>query len=208
LQLLRLSGSNRRLMAMDWVPALEDFLNSRQPRTHTEWEATPAAVLVPFYQEREDWHLLLTRRTNHVNSHRGQVSFPGGAIDASDASVEAAALREAHEEIGLASEGVRLLGRMDSLLTVTQFHVTPVVATIPWPIRLRLQPLEVAAVFGVPLAWLRDPANLSVEQRQGPMLGKPVPVYHFVPFQDEIIWGVTARIIVDLLALLDQLTPG
>lgn len=179
--------------------ALSDRLRDREARTVTEWEATPAAVLVPLYLEAGDWHLLFTRRTDDVDSHRGQVSFPGGAIEHRDPSEEEAALREAREEIGLPSEGTHVLGRLDSLLTVTQFHVTPVVAAIPWPYDIQLNPNEVATAFGVPLSWLLDEGNLRLELREGTMIGKPMPVYHYAPYDGEVIWGVTARITVDLL---------
>ncbi|NIT78471.1 MAG: hypothetical protein GWO44_16690 [Thermoplasmata archaeon] len=89
---------------------------------------------------------------------------------------------------------------MDSLLTVTQYHVTPIVAAIPWPFEMRINPKEVANAFGVPMRWLLDEDNLEEEQREGPMLGKPVTVYHFSPYGGEVIWGVTARITIDLLS--------
>jgi len=168
-------------------------------KTVTEWEATPAAVLVPFYREDGQWKLLFTRRTDHVGSHRGQVSFPGGAIEPGDASPEQAAIREANEEIGLQPRDVEVLGRMNGLLTVTQFHVTPIVARIRWPFSMRLNDLEVARAFGVPLDWLMDPANVDQEARDSAMLGGPVTVYTFHPFDEEVIWGVTARITVDLI---------
>lgn len=180
-------------------------LDRHEHQTRTEWEATPAAVLVPFYWHDEEWHLLFTRRTQTVNSHQGQVSFPGGAIEEDDASPEQAALREAWEEVGLPVDRTKVLGRLDSLLTVTQFHVTPVVATIPWPFELKLNRVEVAAVFGVPLPWLLDPANLERRLRESSLPSeRPIPVYYFEPYQGEVIWGVTAHIIVNLL---DHLRP-
>lgn len=172
--------------------------------TVTEWEATPAAVLVPFYLEAGKWNLLFTRRTDHVASHRGQVSFPGGAIEPEDASPEQAAIREAQEEIGLQPDDVEILGQMNGLLTVTQFHVTPIVSRIRWPFPMRLNQVEVARAFGVPLDWLMDPANVDREERDSPMLGGPVTVYTFHPYEDEVIWGVTARITVDLLSHVRQ----
>lgn len=184
---------------------LEAQLAGQEPRTDTEWEATPAAVLVPFFRENDEWHLLFTRRTDHLESHQGQVSFPGGALEPGDASPEAAALREAQEEIGLRPEEVRIHGQLDSLLTVTQFHVTPIVASIPWPFDLQINHHEVANVFGVPLRWLLDPANLELRHRDSPMTGKPVPVYYFRPYAGEVIWGVTGRITVDLLECIRPL---
>jgi 8-oxo-dGTP pyrophosphatase MutT (NUDIX family) len=177
-------------------------LDQRQPRTKTEWEAIPAAVLVPFYWHQDEWHLLYTRRTDSVNSHQGQVSFPGGAIENQDADAEAAALREAHEEIGLPLETTEVVGHMDGLLTVSQFHVTPIVARIPWPFPLNLSEIEVARVFGVPLAWLLRPEHLRSEKREWPLGGGQVDVHYFEPYDGEQIWGVTARITLDLLKLL------
>lgn len=187
------------------IHKLAQELSAGEPRTQTEWEAIPAAVLVPLFWHQDQWHLLFTRRTHSVNSHRGQVSFPGGAIENQDKDARSAALREAHEEIGLPLTETNVLGLMNPLLTVTQFNVTPVVAHIPWPFELKLSEIEVARAFGVPLPWLLDPNNLRVEQRDSAMIGKPIKVYYFEPFQDEQIWGVTARITHDLLELIRQL---
>jgi 8-oxo-dGTP pyrophosphatase MutT (NUDIX family) len=151
--------------------------------------------------------VLYTRRTESVDSHRGQVSFPGGRIEDDDEGPEGAALREAQEEIGLPVEAVNVLGTLDSLLTVTQFLVTPVVGVIPWPYALRLNVAEVAVAFGVDLEWLADPSNLEVRQRQPLVPGPSVPVYYFRPYQDEIIWGATARITLDLLDALGRRAP-
>ena len=188
----------------DLPDRLRGTLATRPGRIRTEWEATPAAVLVPLYQDHGRWHLLYTRRTESVDSHRGQVSFPGGQIEVQDAGPEQAALREAQEEIGLAPESVEVLGSLDSLLTVTQFLVTPVVGLIPWPTTLHLNSEEVAATFGVSLDWLSDPDNLEVRRRQPLVPGRSVPVYYYRPFKDEVIWGATARITLDLLETLGE----
>lgn len=183
-------------------------LEELPPRTETEWEATPAAVLVPFYREDDEWHLLLTKRTEDVNSHRGQVSFPGGAIEPRDQTPAETALREAHEEIGLPPERVEILGQLDALLTVTQYHVTPIVATIPWPFDITLNPNEVASAFGVPLPWLMDPENLERRERDTLLPGgRPIGVYYFEPYDGHVIWGVTAYIIVNLLEHIRALWP-
>jgi 8-oxo-dGTP pyrophosphatase MutT (NUDIX family) len=190
-------------VSMDSTPALMDLLaeqlqeGERSPVT--EWEAIAAAVLVPFYLDDGRWHLLYTRRTDSLNAHRGQVSFPGGAIEPGDRSPQSAALREANEEIGLRPESVQVLGRMRGLLTVSQYHVTPIVAHIPSPFEIRLNQSEVARAFGVPLDFLLEPGNVRTEERESVMLGGPVTVYYFRPYLDEVIWGVTARITIDLL---------
>ncbi len=189
---------------MDLPSRLREQLRERPKRIRPEWEAVPAAVLVPLYQDADRWHVLFTRRTESVDSHRGQVSFPGGRIEIADAGPEAAALREAQEEIGLSPDTVDVLGTLDSLLTVTQFLVTPVVGVIPWPSTLRLNHEEVAVAFGVDLDWLADPDNLEVRQRQPLVQGPSVPVYYFRPYEDEVIWGATARITLDLLDALGR----
>lgn len=167
-----------------------------------EWEARPAAVLVPLYQYNTEWHLLLTQRTNDVPSHKGQVAFPGGRMDAEDASLIETALRETEEEIGLPRARVRVIGQLDELLTVTQYRVTPVVGVIPWPWAFVPSAGEIAAIFGVPLRWLADPANLTEEWREPIMPGPPIQVYHFY-YGEFDIWGATARIIRNLLEVIE-----
>ena len=187
----------------DLKQQLERSLEKLDAAVETEWDATPAAVLIPLYREGGDWKLLFTRRTESVDTHAGQVSFPGGQIEESDDSVVAAALREAQEEVGLDPADVEPLGQLNPLLTISQFLVTPVVGVIPWPYPLETNPTEVARTFGVPIRWLADPDNLETQEREPLIPGRSVQVYYFKDFEGETIWGVTARITVDFLKMLD-----
>jgi 8-oxo-dGTP pyrophosphatase MutT (NUDIX family) len=184
---------------------LATYLTARldaQPRpVRPEWDVIPAAVLVPIYEEHGRWSVLYTRRTETVDVHRGQVSFPGGRIDPLDHGPLEAALREADEEVGIPPEQVEILGTLGALLTVTQFEVTPVIGRIAWPCPLRLNTHEVACAFGVPLDWLADPAHVHRQQRMPPIPGREISVYSFDPYLGETIWGATARITLDLVAL-------
>ena len=158
---------------------------------------TPAAVLVPLLLLHDEWSLLYTRRTDRVDSHRGQVAFPGGVIEAGDDGPIAAALRETQEEIGVSPDDVEVLGHMDPMPTITEFCVTPVVGLIPWPYPLRINPDEVATTFVVPLDWLQDTNNMEVGYR-----ASGLEVEFFKPYEEEVIWGATARITLDFLKLL------
>jgi 8-oxo-dGTP pyrophosphatase MutT (NUDIX family) len=173
-------------------------LAARTPQTRAEWEARPAAVLVPLYEEGGAWQVLFTERTHAVEDHKGQVAFPGGRVDEADASRTETALREAEEEIGLARTAVTVLGQLDELLTVTQYRVTPIVGVFPWPYPFVLSTRELSEVFGVPLAWLADPANREVQWREPMISGPKIPVYYF-RYQGHTIWGVTARILLNFL---------
>jgi len=179
-------------------------LQQRAPITRAEWEARPAAVLVPLFQDQGEWQLLLTQRANTVESHKGQVAFPGGHVDPEDATRVDTALREAEEEIGLRRELVRVIGQLDELLTVTQYRITPVVGLIPWPYTFTPSRTELSAIFHVPLRWLADPANLETHYREPLVPGPKVPVYYFY-YGDYIIWGATARIILNLLEVVKPL---
>ena len=161
----------------------------------------PAAVLVPLLRMEDHWSLLFTRRTETVNSHKGQVSFPGGAADPGDPSPEATALREAYEEIGLFPENVRLFGRLLSRPTISRFLITPVVGKLGWPGDFHLSPHEVSRLFTIPLGWLSDPANHEERPRTTPG-GYYENVIYYQPYDGEILWGITARITLDLLAAL------
>ena len=121
--------------------------------------AAAAAVLVPLVQRPEGLTVLLTRRTDHLRDHAGQISFPGGRSEPEDASPDATALREAHEEVGLAPAHVEVIGALPTYMTVTNFVVTPVVGLVLPRFELALDPFEVAEAFEVPLAWLMNPAH-------------------------------------------------
>jgi len=188
----------------DLPSRLRDQLAARRPLVRAEWEARPAAVLVPLYADRNEWHVLLTQRTHDLANHRGQVAFPGGRVDPSDRSLIETALRETEEEIGLPRDCVTVLGQLDELLTVTQYRITPFVGVFTWPRLFTPSPLEIAAIFGVPLRWLADPANLTVQYREPPASGPAVPIYHFY-YGDYDIWGATARILRNLLEIVKPL---
>jgi len=187
------------------ISNLASLLSNRSPKTTAEWEARPAAVLVPLYQHNSEWHLLFTRRTDSVDEHKGQVSFPGGKIDPDDPSPTAAALREAEEEIGLRRDHVTVIGHLDTLLTSTQWHITPTVGVFPHPYEFVINPEECSAVFGVPLSWLANPANVELRYRQLPVGGPPIPVYYYREWEGHIIWGATARMTRMLLAVIEML---
>jgi 8-oxo-dGTP pyrophosphatase MutT (NUDIX family) len=188
----------------DFTDSLRARLAARTPMIRVEWEARPAAVLVPLYHAGGEWHVLLTQRTSTLANHSGQVAFPGGRADPDDKSPIETALRETEEEIGLPRECVTVIGLLDELLTVTQYRVTPVVGGIAWPHILTPSPLEIAAIFGVPLRWLADPANHTLTQREPPFGGPPILVYHFY-YGEFDIWGATARMLLNLLEVAGPL---
>ena len=157
-----------------------------------------AAVLVPLVWHDDEWHLLYTRRTDKVESHKGQVSFPGGACDEGETTPEETALREAEEEVGIDPKDVKVLGRLANLITIPYFRVTPVVGVVKWPTVFRVGEHEVARVFTIPLGWLANPTNRWQFERQGGKRG--LIAYH--PYDGELLWGATARMTVDFLNVL------
>lgn len=159
----------------------------------------PAAVLIGFQETDRGAFLILTKRASHLKHHPGQIAFPGGKVDAGDADAMAAALREAHEEIGLEAGQVQPLGTLDPHETVTGFSVTPVLAMIDPAFRPARQEEEVEEVFRVPFAFITDPANFRIEGRMWRGIYRR---YFTVPYGPYYIWGATARI---LKALADRM---
>jgi 8-oxo-dGTP pyrophosphatase MutT (NUDIX family) len=139
--------------------------------------------------------VLLTQRTAELTSHAGQVALPGGKIEANDASPVAAALREAREEVGLASALVEPIGYLDLYLTFSGFRILPTVARVKPDFALTLNPSEVTEAFEVPLAFLMDPANHERKTRDWKGIQRE---YYAMPFGDHYIWGITAGILRNL----------
>jgi 8-oxo-dGTP pyrophosphatase MutT (NUDIX family) len=154
-----------------------------------------AAVLVPIVARPGALTVLLTRRTDHLRDHSGQVSFPGGRVEPQDAGAEATALRETREEVGLEPQRVEVLGRLSDYHTRTGYRITPVVGLVQPPFELRLDAHEVAAAFEVPLAFLLDPANHQRRARE--FQGRSVH-YYAMEWDGHTIWGATAGMLVNL----------
>ena len=152
----------------------------------------PAAVLVPVWQQPEGAALILTKRSSHLKHHPGQIAFPGGKVDAGDAGPQAAALREAWEEIGLDPARVTILGTLPLHETVTGFAITPFLGLIRGDFTPVPEAGEVHEVFTVPLAFALDPDRFSIQRRR--WMGE-WRRYYAVPYGPHYIWGATARIL-------------
>jgi 8-oxo-dGTP pyrophosphatase MutT (NUDIX family) len=162
-------------------------------------KVTEAAVLVPLINRSGRVQVLFTQRTPHLDDHPGQISFPGGRVEAGDASREETALRETEEEIGLERQAVALLGRLPDYEIPSGFRITPVVGWIEPPFALKPDPFEVAAVFEAPLAHFLDAARY--QRREYRFRGRHRH-YLAVPFEGRYIWGATAGMLYNLCRML------
>ena len=184
------------LQAVPLLPTRgDDDMNDTAPMIPEGIAPKPAAVLVPIVLRGSEPTVLLTQRTAHLSSHAGQVAFPGGRIDAGDADAVDAALREAEEETGLARNFVEPLGFLDTYMTVTAYHVVPVVALVRPGFVITPQANEVSAVFEVPLRFLMTPENHEKHSRE--WQGK-LRYYYAMPYENRYIWGATAGMIRNL----------
>ncbi len=193
--------------SVDYIAAIRGALAGRPPRELAAAGARLAAVLVLLYRVRCEDHVVLTRRTERVEYHKGQISLPGGVQDPEDAGPVETALRECREEIGVHPQAVEVLGRLDDVVTTTGFRITPVVGVLresPYP--FSPSPDEVAEILEVPIGWLAEPANLSVRTRE--WKGRIYTDYAW-NFRGRLIWGATGRILKALIELLPApVRPG
>jgi 8-oxo-dGTP pyrophosphatase MutT (NUDIX family) len=193
-------------MELEAVRRRLDAALSRRPRVALDRsDLISAAVLVPI-TDRGGPHVLFTKKTASVPHHKGQFSFPGGVVETRDGSRVETALREAWEEIRLPAEAVEVLGLLDDTETrATNFVITPVVGIVRYPVEFRPDGREIERVIEVPLATLRDPTIFHTEiwERNG----EPHSVLFYRVSPEDVVWGATARILSQFLALLDESAP-
>jgi 8-oxo-dGTP pyrophosphatase MutT (NUDIX family) len=165
----------------------------------SEGALSEAAVLVPVFEKGGAGHVLLMRRRPDLRRHPGQISFPGGTLEAADADALSAALREAHEEVGIAPADVEVLGRLgEALVVTTGFRLTPWVGAVPYPYRWSVQADEVAGLLEIPIAELERPGAHRTEIREAYGMQHEV---HFFTVGDGTVWGATARVLAELVSV-------
>jgi 8-oxo-dGTP pyrophosphatase MutT (NUDIX family) len=159
----------------------------------------PAAVLVPLFQKNRKTHILLTKRTDSVLHHKGQISFPGGAYHSEDPDFLTTALRETEEEIGVEREAVEILGELDQMTTLSNFRIRPFVGVIPYPYPFKLSAFEVKRLIELPLDYLLGEADFK--EASFTYEGQSSINLH-IDFQGDVIWGATARILKNFMDIL------
>jgi 8-oxo-dGTP pyrophosphatase MutT (NUDIX family) len=174
------------------IEQIEQFFCSFHRRAITNDRLTSAGVLLLLTEQDDELSVLFTQRTEIVEHHKGQISFPGGAMDVTDATIVDTALREDEEEIGLPRSAVRVLGVLDDFETPSGFCMTPVVGYAAKLPVLHLHQAEVAEMFLAPLSFFLDGGNERIEQRE--RSGKLVSIY-FYQYHNHLIWGATAAIL-------------
>lgn len=160
-----------------------------------------AAVLVALVEIQQELHFLFTKRTDFIATHKGQVSFPGGRADLSDANPIVTALRETNEEIGVHQDKIEVFGLMQEIDNRFGLKITPVVGVLDWPVDIVLSVDEVSRVFYVPVSWFLEERNLELRELPDAQ-GQAHPVIFFREYDGEVVWGLTARIIWQFLQLV------
>lgn len=181
---------------------LRKLLANREKRQIGDTRLTASAVLIPIYEDKGEYHSLFTRRSNSLESHKGEFTFPGGKRDDGDKDLLATALRESFEEIGLNPQDAEVVGEFDDERTLTSnFVIVPFVAFIPYPYEFHINPHEVEEIVGVPFSALQDDNNLQVK-----LVARGGETFHdcSYDYQGNVIWGATARIVNNLISLISS----
>ena len=186
---------------------IRNRLKSFQPIPHRNPSLHAAAVLIPFYHHSGKDYVVLTKRSHRVQHHQGQMSFPGGVLEKTDRDLLHTALRESDEEIGLKPKDVEILGQLSDFPTITHFVITPFVGWVPYPYTWRPDPIEVEEVISVPFDFFCDHRHYEMHSFEYRGKGFTAPVFRYLPPRalrktPYEIWGASARILLELVALL------
>ena len=188
-------------MGLSPTDVIKKALAGRVQKTVAGASLTPAAVLLLLYPKDGEYCILLNKRSQEVEHHKGEISFPGGAKDPQDRDFLDTALRETHEEMGIKPADVTILGQLDDVTTRSGFKVSVYVGTIDYPYDFKPSDIEIAEVLEVPLSVLRDPASLRVDTRWEE--GREVNGYAYA-YNGHLIYGATARILQQFLGVLED----
>jgi 8-oxo-dGTP pyrophosphatase MutT (NUDIX family) len=188
-------------MALSTPDLIKKVLADRERQSLSDPSLMPAAVMVLLYPKDGEYCVLLNKRSQQVEHHKGEMSFPGGARDPSDQNSLETALRETEEEMGISRSDVTVLGRLDDIATRSNFGVRVYLGTIPYPYPFNPSPLEVAEVVEIPLSALRDPANRRYETRW--MNGETATACSYAHKQ-HLVFGATAKILQQFLEILED----
>jgi 8-oxo-dGTP pyrophosphatase MutT (NUDIX family) len=179
---------------------IRNRLQEYEPRNVSAPDRTPAAVLVPFFEQNGDLYLLFTKRTGHLQHHSGEICFPGGSREAVDRDLQATALRELEEEIAVSPQFVEVLGRLDDIKTVSSlFVVAPFVGFLKPNAPIAPNETEVEEILQIPFQHFFDPSIFREEPRM--VDRRKIPVYYY-QWESHTIWGLTARILKTLMEIL------
>jgi len=184
---------------------IEENLANREIKTYkyADVQSRKAAVIIPLFFKDQEPHILFTKRTDKVEHHKGQISFPGGMEDKTDSDLMQTALRETWEEMGIKTEDITILGRTDNFLTNTNFMVTPYVGYFPYPYPYIVNEDEISSILEVPLNHLLNPDIFKIEKwTRNDVLWD----VHFYDFNGENIWGVTGFLLSNFLSIVFNLS--
>jgi 8-oxo-dGTP pyrophosphatase MutT (NUDIX family) len=184
---------------METKDKIRNHLSALKPRILTNGFTREAAVLMPLFERAGEYHFLLTRRTEEVQTHKGQISFPGGMREGEE-DLRLTALRETLEEVGIEESRIEILGRFHDYISINGYRVTPFAGFIHGPFAAIPQVHEVAEILQVPFRIFLNPTRLRVERR---MLNNAEESVYFYSYEAHEIWGLTARIIKDFFAALN-----
>jgi 8-oxo-dGTP pyrophosphatase MutT (NUDIX family) len=160
----------------------------------------PASVLIPIFEKDNKSHIIFTKRTDKVSHHKGQISFPGGKFENTDKDLEFTALRETYEEIGVKPNHIKVIGKINNMVTNTNFIVSPYVGVIPYPYDFLVNPDEISELIFVPVKHLLDKNYFRIQQRE--INGHLFDIYYY-DYLNYTIWGVTGKILFDFLSLIE-----